>query len=113
MKLARSKRFLQIHLTVLLVFLLMILFYKCPFSYFFRTACPGCGITRAHLAALRFDFKTAFQYHPLFFTVAPILLYTAHRNKLRKRLPSKVETVLYFLIIAAFVIVYIIKCIKQ
>ena len=31
--------------------------------------CPGCGMTRAWLAALRLDFAAAFAYHPLFWAV--------------------------------------------
>lgn len=34
--------------------------------------CPGCGLSRAWLAALRLDLAAAFFYHPLFWTV-PLL----------------------------------------
>lgn len=40
--------------------------YKCPFKSLFGIDCPGCGMTRALIAALKLDFKTAFHYHPLF-----------------------------------------------
>ena len=38
----------------------------CPIYWLTSIRCPFCGMTRAHLAALRFDFETAFAYHPLF-----------------------------------------------
>ena len=34
--------------------------------------CPGCGMTRALISALRLDFVAAFLHHPLFPTV-PVL----------------------------------------
>lgn len=36
--------------------------------------CPTCGISRAWLAALHLDFKAAFSYHPMFWSV-PILYF--------------------------------------
>jgi hypothetical protein len=38
----------------------------CPFLLVTGIPCPGCGMTRAILSALRFDFTAAFGYHPLF-----------------------------------------------
>ncbi|MBR3967670.1 MAG: DUF2752 domain-containing protein [Clostridia bacterium] len=40
--------------------------YKCPFRILTQTDCPACGITRAFLCALKGDFISAFNYHPLF-----------------------------------------------
>jgi len=45
----------------------------CPIKYFTGISCPGCGMTRAVLAALRLDLRKAFFYHPLFFLV-PFML---------------------------------------
>ncbi|MDO4337664.1 MAG: DUF2752 domain-containing protein [Eubacteriales bacterium] len=41
-------------------------FYKCPVRLLFHIDCPGCGMTRAVLSALRLDFNAAFRYHSLF-----------------------------------------------
>ncbi|MFR7750789.1 MAG: DUF2752 domain-containing protein [Collinsella sp.] len=41
----------------------------CVFRLMTGIPCPGCGMTRAWLAALRLDFATAFAYHPLFWVV--------------------------------------------
>ncbi len=52
---------------VLLLFLLLVLFlWRCPLRFFFGIACPGCGMTRAMMAALTLDFAAAFAWHPLF-----------------------------------------------
>ena len=41
----------------------------CIFRFMTGVPCPGCGMTRAWLAALRFDFAAAVAYHPLFWVV--------------------------------------------
>ena len=46
----------------------------CLFRKLTGVPCPGCGMTRAHLAALRLDFRTAFYYHPLWMLPGPALL---------------------------------------
>ena len=38
----------------------------CPIKFLTGVSCPGCGMTRAVLSALRGDFKAAFYFHPLF-----------------------------------------------
>ena len=44
----------------------------------FSYACPFCGMTRAHLAALRLDFAGALAMHPLFFLGLPYLFLLFH-----------------------------------
>ena len=44
----------------------------CPTAYMFGLPCPGCGLTRATLAALRGDFHGALHYHPLVFIATPM-----------------------------------------
>lgn len=41
----------------------------CVFRLMTGIPCPGCGMTRAWLAALRLDFAAAIAYHPLYWAV--------------------------------------------
>ena len=47
----------------------------CLFKNIFGYDCYGCGITRAILSALHFQFDNAFQYNKLFVIVFPLLIY--------------------------------------
>ena len=53
--------------------ILLLLDVGCLFRHITGIPCPGCGMTRAHLAALRLDFRAAFWYHPLWFLPLPLL----------------------------------------
>ena len=55
--------------------LVIVLFYHCPFKLIFGIDCPGCGLTRACISALKFDLKAAFDYHPLFLLFAAWMVY--------------------------------------
>lgn len=44
----------------------------CLFQSLFHVPCPGCGMRRALLAALRGDFLSAFQFHLMFWSL-PLL----------------------------------------
>ncbi len=59
-----------------IVFIFAAVLYASPISCVFLELtgikCPGCGMTRALLAALRLDFKTAFSCHAMFWSV-PLL----------------------------------------
>ena len=44
----------------------------CPPSSVFGIPCPGCGLTRATLAALKGDFHAALHFHPLVFVATPM-----------------------------------------
>ncbi|MGN0557309.1 MAG: DUF2752 domain-containing protein [Acutalibacteraceae bacterium] len=52
--------------------------YRCPFQAVFGRGCPGCGLTRAFLAALRWDFDAAFRYHPLYLLFAAQTAYVIY-----------------------------------
>ena len=45
----------------------------CPILHFLGIPCPGCGMTRALLSALRLDFGAAFSHHAMFWSV-PLLV---------------------------------------
>lgn len=45
----------------------------CPVAIVAHQPCPGCGLTRATLAALSGDLHTAFHFHPLVFLVTPVI----------------------------------------
>ncbi len=57
----------------------------CPTYWMLGICCPFCGMTRAHLAAMRLDFAAAFYYHPLFFTGVPMIWLLAHKRLLKAR----------------------------
>ena len=54
----------------------------CVFRFFLGISCPGCGMTRALLAALRFDFVTAWKFHPMFWSNPVLYLYFIFEEKL-------------------------------
>ena len=65
-----SKRTGLYWLAVLALLAAMLLFMQllgitCPIKHLTGISCPGCGMTRACLSALRLDFSAAFAYHPL------------------------------------------------
>jgi len=69
-------------LVVFLVYFILNLFnIGCIFKWITGISCPGCGITRAVLSALRLDFKTALYYHPLFWLIIPTILFLVCAKK--------------------------------
>jgi hypothetical protein len=103
------------------IFLIMVLY----FAYFFvfhndetnciikRTIgipCPGCGMTRAAVYLLSFDFKNAFFFHPLIFIMPFLLIVFLYQDtKLFQKLAH--SKIFIGSIIALFIIVYIIRMI--
>lgn len=45
----------------------------CPWAAFARVPCPGCGLTRATLAAVRGELAESFRLHPLAVLVTPTI----------------------------------------
>ena len=70
--------------------------------------CPTCGVTRACIAAMQFDFSHAFFYHPLFFlapVIPAVLLYEAAGvAPRRKRLLDAVLILCAFLFFAVYLV---------
>ncbi len=97
------------HAVALGIMLFIVFLYKCPIYYFFHIPCPGCGVTRAYFSLFALDLESAFEYHPLFFTVAPTILYIAHRNVMKKRLSDKVEKIYFVSLCSLFLIVYVLR----
>lgn len=60
---------------LLLVTILYFLGVPCIFQTLLGIPCPGCGMTRAILSALRLDLKAAFLYHPMFWSMPILYLY--------------------------------------
>jgi len=57
------------------VYLVMFAFgVTCPIRYVWGVSCPGCGMTRACVSALRLDFSAAFDYHPLWILLLPTVI---------------------------------------
>ena len=52
----------------------------CPTYRLLGICCPFCGMTRAHLAALRLDFSTAIYYNPVFYLGVPCIFFMVHEK---------------------------------
>jgi hypothetical protein len=48
----------------------------CPLAGVLGIPCPGCGLTRATLAALHGDLRGALRLHPLVFVLTPLFVWT-------------------------------------
>ena len=46
----------------------------CPMASSLGVPCPGCGLTRATLALLRGDVRTALHFHPLVWLLMPLFI---------------------------------------
>lgn len=66
--------------------------------------CPGCGLTRAWLAAIRLDFAGAFSWHPMFWSVPVLALFLVYDAEL---FPSrKWNITIWGLILAGWAVAY-------
>lgn len=82
----------------------------CPIRILFGLPCPACGMTRACLAALTFDFAKAFYIHPLFIlgvgsAAAGLILYIVKPDVL----DSRAVTIAASCVVAAFIVLYVIR----
>ncbi len=76
----------------------------CIFRCLTGIPCPGCGMSRAWLAAFRLDLAMAFRSHPMFWGI-PLLgcLYILDGCPFPRKRTTKV---LYLLILAGFLLTY-------
>lgn len=47
----------------------------CIYSQVTGQECMGCGMTRACMHFIHFDFKTAFYYNPMVYLIMPIIIF--------------------------------------
>ena len=98
-------RCLQKYQVIIIIALAVILFYTiasildatCLVKYFTGASCPGCGMTRACLSALRFDFSAAFYYHPLWIVMPPLAVLLIFLWAKRKKKAFFAVLALFFL----------------
>ena len=76
----------------------------CPINKFAGIPCPGCGMTRAWLSALRLDFADAFRMHGMFWSVPLLVLYYLTDGRI---FGKKADTVVLALICAGFLLNWI------
>ncbi len=92
---------------ILLIAVIMKLFYKCPIACFFGISCPGCGMTRALIAAAQLDFERAFYYHPLFPLVIILIIAAGVIYVKKIQLSSRVKIIITVVLSAIFFSVYL------
>ena len=86
----------------------------CIFRKITGFLCPGCGITRAILAAVRLDFAKAFAYNQFTFIVLPVLAYIIVKNdyvfvRYGNRKLSRFDNILIFICIAGAVMFAVLR----
>ena len=79
------------------VAVLCILKLPCIIFHFTGIRCLGCGMSRAFLAVLKLDFKTAFTYHGMFWSLPILYFYFLFDGELFK---NKAINILVIVIIA-------------
>lgn len=92
------------------VALILLLDLGCPARHLIGIPCPGCGMTRACLAACRLDFAEAFRMNPLWPLVL-ILLVTAVLRGGRLFKSQKTEKRVAVLLLVLVLTVYLVRMI--
>ena len=85
-----KKAYVREKLIGTLVFILIVAFMyfsgiHCIVRRIFGIVCPGCGLTRAILAALRLDLAAAFGYNAMFWSVPVLYLYYLKDGRLCRK----------------------------
>lgn len=82
----------------------------CLWQKLLKFPCPGCGMTRALLAALRLDLRAAFSYHPMFWSLPILYLYFLLDRGLFSN--KYINKIVLYLIGVGFVVQWIAKIVK-
>ncbi len=84
----------------------------CPSNMIFKINCPLCGMSRAHVAVLRFDFDEAFRSHPAFPIALPYAWTLVHA-KFFKSKPLRIFRLTFTIFgTAALLAVYIYRIVN-
>ena len=84
---------------------------QCIFKKITGIECPGCGMTRALIACLHLNFKEAFGFHPMVFSLPILFLYFWKDGELFKN--KRVNIAILAVIIFGFILCYVIKLINM
>lgn len=79
----------------------------CVFETVLHIPCPGCGMTRAIISAMKLDFISAFHYHKMFWSVPILYLYFLFDGKLFTN--KLINRTVFIFIAAGFIVFWIIK----
>ena len=79
----------------------------CPFKFLTHYPCPACGMTRAFIALIKFDFETSFHYHPMLLPMLIILPPAIHAKRF-KRIKKTIEVLAALTSVVVFV-TYIVR----
>lgn len=93
----------KILITTLYLFIILLAYnlnFSCVYRKILNIPCPGCGMTRAFLSAIKFDFIKAFKFHPMFWSVPILYLYFLFDGKLFKN--KKVNMIVFIFIAIGF-----------
>lgn len=90
---------------LLYTFVLYFLPISCVFLSLTGMKCPGCGMTRAVVSALRLDFKGAFGYHKMFWSLPFLYIAFLKDGKLFKK--KAFNVIFYLIIILGFLLNWI------
>lgn len=94
-----------------LVILFLLFVYRCPVKLFFGIDCPGCGLSRAFLSSLSFDFVSAFNYHPLFalFELESAYFVLGYIIPFFRFLRTRMEVCIFIFSLFSLIVVWIFK----
>ncbi len=98
----------KIIITLIIAVFIALLYFSgigCVYRYFFNVPCPGCGMTRAFICLLKFDFKGALEYNFMIYSMPLVYAMFLTDGKLfRKKL---LNYIVMFLVGVLFLIRYI------
>ena len=80
---------------------------QCPIKELFGIMCPGCGMTRALVSMLLLRPATAFQYHPMVWSLPILFLYYVYDGRLFGR--RAIDTAIICLIGVGFLCVWMLR----
>ncbi len=102
-----KSKILVIIIYIVLVIVCYQLQFGCIYQNFFGVRCPGCGMTRAIISAMKLDFKAAFTHHSMFWSMPVLGLYylcdgSPFKSKMINRL-------IFAMIMLGFIVNWIIR----
>ena len=79
----------------------------CIFRAVLGIECPGCGTTRAWLAALCGDLASAFAYNPLFWAVPVLYIYILYDGQVFR--DRRLDRAVIFTILAGYLLLFLLR----